>query len=660
MSSEIIYKFIPEGAVPEQITTNCFYVNVGSIDHPCVFDHRAGKYDTPGEAVWQAREAILDHRQQHAQVVIVTHQQPNWNSCWAACLLEWLLEGRELAEEKIAAISRFSSFILDGFNPVKGGIEQSAIAVFENLMATAEEAGAEPEKRDLQKIRTSKEFFQFCYDAISSYADLKSGSFFTEDGPYGRAILTIREDYQTYLHDLQKAYCFTALLPRKSGQQERVDGLRMGPPISRLFKFWARSDTEHSTFKAGFPLLVVQREPNRWIISVNPASGYSLDGLGDYLTAEENKLVPPDKSQPDRPGYTCPNPWYDARNTPSAHTIVDSPRDGTKISLKKVEKLLHRFFKAKRKRPAIEKPSWLKDTFIPYVAPVLSLLTIFVVGWILWGQMNQGCDQMANLPELAIDKGKHIAIVIGVNDYDDDSDWPDLTTPIHDASEVMSILTSKYRFSKQDSDEGSILMITGGKLPPTFANIKNTILTTAEKLGTDDSLLIYFAGHGEGNRNDTFGRWIPADGDSKVKCIENSWLQRVIEKCKARHILIVADSCYAGKLFNNGGTRGKVVKWGVKIKAKPSDDLQAVYNLASRQGLTSGNLAPVPDGVGHSPFADAMLNALNRNKNHFLTARMLHSEIDQILTEEEFVQKPYLYVIDEACDHQGEFVFRKK
>jgi hypothetical protein len=527
-------------------------------------------------------------------------------------------------------------------------------------MAEIGDTQKDPERRDRKKIETAITFFEFCYTAIDDYANLKAGAFLQEDGPYGRAILTVREDYQTYLHDLQKAYCFTALLPRKSGQQERVDGLRMGPPISRLFKFWARSDTEHSTFKAGFPLLVVQWEPNRWIISVNPASGYSLDGLGDFLTAEENKLVPPDKSQPDRPGYTCPNPWYDARNTPSAHTIVDSPRDGTKISLKKVEKLLHRFFKAKRKRPAIEKPSWLKDTFIPYVAPVLSLLTIFVVGWILWGQMNQGCDQMANLPELAIDKGKHIAIVIGVNDYDDDSDWPDLTTPIHDASEVMSILTSKYRFSKQDSDEGSILMITGGKLPPTFANIKNTILTTAEKLGTDDSLLIYFAGHGEGNRNDTFGRWIPADGDSKVKCIENSWLQRVIEKCRARHILIVADSCYAGKLFNNGGTRGKVVKWGVKIKAKPSDDLQAVYNLASRQGLTSGNLAPVPDGVGHSPFADAMLNALNRNKNHFLTARMLHSEIDQILTEEEFVQKPYLYVIDEACDHQGEFVFRKK
>ncbi len=65
------------------------------------------------------------------------------------------------------------------------------------------------------------------------------------------------------------------------------------------------------------------------------------------------------------------------------------------------------------------------------------------------------------------------------------------------------------------------------------------------------SFLIYFAGHGDIDRITGDGWWIPSDakGGDATTYIENSTVQKYLRVMKARHVLVVSDSCYSRTLF---------------------------------------------------------------------------------------------------------------
>ena len=98
---------------------------------------------------------------------------------------------------------------------------------------------------------------------------------------------------------------------------------------------------------------------NRVIISVEPNSGYSLNGLAKQLEiAEKEKedMVFADHKHlmrcrdKRRPGFNqswCSNddPWYDGQNF--NYTIVDSPRRGSILSLDEIKKIVLNYTIAK-------------------------------------------------------------------------------------------------------------------------------------------------------------------------------------------------------------------------------------------------------------------------------------------------------------------------
>lgn len=104
--------------------------------------------------------------------------------------------------------------------------------------------------------------------------------------------------------------------------------------------------------------------------------------------------------------------------------------------------------------------------------------------------------------------------------------YASLLTPVKDAEAMMAILIRSYGFEPVRPDlSGSILMISGGDVEPTRANIVSRLNHVMEKELTEkDSILIYFAGHGDGKKTDFFGKWIPADGDSKSRFIEHTYI----------------------------------------------------------------------------------------------------------------------------------------
>ena len=73
----------------------------------------------------------------------------------------------------------------------------------------------------------------------------------------------------------------------------------------------------------------------------------------------------------------------------------------------------------------------------------------------------------------------------------------------------------------------------------------------------------------------------------------------------AKHVMVVADSCYSGTLARS-----------VKLSIPSSEYFRRIVNKRARVVLTSGGLEPVLDdgSYGHSVFAKAFLDALEKNQ----------------------------------------------
>ena len=192
-----------------------------------------------------------------------------------------------------------------------------------------------------------------------------------------------------------------------------------------------------------------------------------------------------------------------------------------------------------------------------------------------------------------IDFGSYHALVIGNNNY---RHLPKLRTAIGDATAVSGLLATKYRFE--------VTTLTNA----TREDILLALSRYRRSLGPKDNLLIYYAGHGWLDEEADQGYWLPIDAreDDTVNWVSNSAVTSSVRAIQAKHVLVVADSCYSGKL-----TRG------IHIKRKTPTYLSKISQRRARVVLTSGGVEPVMDSGGrnnHSVFASAFLVALGENR----------------------------------------------
>lgn len=193
--------------------------------------------------------------------------------------------------------------------------------------------------------------------------------------------------------------------------------------------------------------------------------------------------------------------------------------------------------------------------------------------------------------------GRYFAVVIGNNHYPHPK-MSNLRTAVRDAEAVASILRVEYGYQV-------VPLINASR-----DEIYDTLTSLRKKLTQKDNILIYYAGHGNIDRDADQGYWLPVDaGDTAANWVSNSDINDLVRGIKAKHTLIIADSCYSGTLST---TRG------VSIHLPVHDYIQRVVN--SRVGLviTSGSDdEPVYDGDdpnGHSVFARELLEVLRDNK----------------------------------------------
>lgn len=190
------------------------------------------------------------------------------------------------------------------------------------------------------------------------------------------------------------------------------------------------------------------------------------------------------------------------------------------------------------------------------------------------------------------DPARFHALIIGINEY---HDWTDLRSARPDAEAIAEVLVKHYGYEPE-----KVRLMTDEQAT------RRGILAALEayrQLGEEDSLLIYYAGHGWMD-DDHNGFWVPTEAplDSKYDYLSNARIvSEYFKKYDVRHLLVIADSCFAGAMLRAG-----------EYRREQTWELPAGYRKPSRWIFTSGDLAPVEDdaGGGHSPFATRLLQFL--------------------------------------------------
>ena len=241
--------------------------------------------------------------------------------------------------------------------------------------------------------------------------------------------------------------------------------------------------------------------------------------------------------------------------------------------------------------------------------------------------------------------GDYFALVIGNNEY---KRLPKLKTAVKDAEDIAAILEKRYGYHVKllrNADRYTIL---------------SALNEMREELTDTANLLIYYAGHGELDRVNNRGHWLPVDAEpnSTANWISNVQVTDVLNAMTARQIMVVADSCYSGTL-----TRSALAQLDAGMS--PDTRLNWLKMMAAKRSrvvLSSGGVQPVLDGAGgeHSVFAKAFIDVLNANGG-ILEGQGLYQQVSERMTNVSLVvevdQLPQYAPIKYAGHEAGDFFF---
>lgn len=259
----------------------------------------------------------------------------------------------------------------------------------------------------------------------------------------------------------------------------------------------------------------------------------------------------------------------------------------------------------------------------------------------------------------AADSGKVLsenrwrALLIGITGYKNVG--YNLGTPVNDVTRLAQVLSRDYGFEVE-------------ALPDDRASrrgIRQALQRYAESVGPQDNVLILFSGHGY-MKNDV-GYWLPWDADDSDDGFANAEVKDIIDSMRARRVLLISDSCYAGSFLTRespagGGAPQPTSDPGISSRVS---QLVAGNHRQSREVIAAGNIEPVRDrGTGmcrdHSPFACAIISALEAvPRGGVLTANDLYVDVySQVRTGRSYTQRPQRSTMQ---DHAGgEYFFLRR
>lgn len=245
-----------------------------------------------------------------------------------------------------------------------------------------------------------------------------------------------------------------------------------------------------------------------------------------------------------------------------------------------------------------------------------------------------------------VEFGKFYALVIGNADY---KAYPGLKTPINDAKSVELVLRERYGFKTN-------LLVNANR-----HQIMSALNEMNKRLTDKDNLLIYYAGHGEIDKATQSAYWLPTDAEvgNPANWISSQSITEYLGIMSARHIMVVADSCYSGALTGSAVAR---LPTGMD-ESKREKWLKVMNTRKARTVLTSGGVKPVMDEGGgeHSIFANAFLKVLRGNKRQIMEDYDLYrdvaNQVESASVKAGFQQTPQYAPLQHAGHEGSPFFF---
>ena len=241
---------------------------------------------------------------------------------------------------------------------------------------------------------------------------------------------------------------------------------------------------------------------------------------------------------------------------------------------------------------------------------------------------------------------RNIAIVIGINDYQDGV--PTLKTPVNDAQTLEKILQTQHGYEtylvlNQKANRKNLIALVEKELP--------------EKIEANDRLLFYFAGHGIAlhGEDGPEGFLIPQNarlGDVSTY-LSMSQVHKALLQLPCSHFLGILDCCFAGSVSWSRTRKLVPVDFGVIHRERFDRFIQdPAWQIITSAGHDQTALDAFSDALSlqdhrgqagiHSPFAAALIDALQGEADAYPPAKPGRTAGDGVITATEL----YLYLRD--------------
>jgi hypothetical protein len=253
---------------------------------------------------------------------------------------------------------------------------------------------------------------------------------------------------------------------------------------------------------------------------------------------------------------------------------------------------------------------------------------------------SRGVTDSSQTRTTAPSLGSYYALVIGNNNY---KYLNKLQTAVNDADAMAQMLRQRYGF------------VTKELRNATRDDIITAMVEYRRTLPENSNLLIYYAGHGQNDRDADEAYWLPVDAekDNNQNWISADDITRDVRAIHSMHVLIISDSCYSGTLTRDADASINPRELSVF--------LTKMIKSKSRTLMSSGGDEPVADsggGAGHSVFAGAILQGLGQIADSQFTAAALFQTIQPRVAGRSD-QVPQYSLIRNSGHDSGDFVFSR-
>jgi hypothetical protein len=225
---------------------------------------------------------------------------------------------------------------------------------------------------------------------------------------------------------------------------------------------------------------------------------------------------------------------------------------------------------------------------------------------------------------------RKLALVIGINEHADKR-IPELVGAVPDAKAIGALLEESFGYDAQ--------VLLNAR--------KDSIMAAFNKLALEarpnDSVIVYYAGHGVVTEANGQGYWLPADADSDTpqSWVSNADIGRLVSLIGSRQLMLVSDSCYSGTLVGNE-----------RVQVAATADASSLLQRKAVVVMSSGGNEPVSDEGkdGHSVFAWHFMQRLKQLEGWTAGSNVFERIRDAVSAD--FPQTPQ-YGASRAGGHQG-------